>query len=323
MRGRFEVLNMLQPLVSVVIPNYNYAHYLPQAIDSVLSQSYPRVEVIVVDDGSKDESTTIVEKYGERVRLIRQQNQGVAAARNRGVAESSGEFIAFLDADDVWLPTKLERQVARFQNEPNLGLVHCGVEEIDENGAYLRTCLDGLEGQVAADLLLLKRAVILGGGSALMVPREVFTTIGGFDVRLSTSADWDLFYRLAAHRPVGFVHEVLVGYRMHGSNMHGNIRLMEHDMLLAYSKAFSDAEPEMQRLRRKCYGALHLTLAGSYFRSGKHLDFTRHMLKSLWRTPESLIYALAFPARYRRRARLQKKGPGPTSPSSSNNSRTR
>lgn len=313
---------MSQPLISVIIPNYNYAYYLPQAIESVLNQSYPHVEVIVVDDGSTDESESILKRYVGRVRLIRQQNQGVATARNRGVAEASGEFIAFLDADDFWLPTKLERQVKRFQNEPDLGLVHCGVEEIDENGAPLRTSLDGLEGQVAADLLLFKRAVILGGGSALMVPREVFTTIGGFDVRLSTSADWDLFYRLAARHRVGFVHEVLVRYRMHGSNMHGNIRLMEHDMLLAYSKAFSEAGSETRRLRRRAYGALHMTLAGSYFRAGNHRDFARHMLKSLSRTPENLIYALAFPARYWRRTRLQNKRPDPTLPGPSNNSRS-
>lgn len=313
---------MSQPLISVVIPNYNYAHYLPQTIESVLSQSYPRVEIIVVDDGSKDESTTIVEKYGERVRLVRQQNQGVAIARNRGVAEASGEFVAFLDADDLWLPTKLERQVERFQNEPDLGLVHCGVEEIDESGAHLRTRLDGLEGQVATDLLLFKRAVILGGGSALMVAREVFKTIGGFDVRLSTSADWDFFYRIAARHRVGFVREVLVRYRMHGANMHGNIRLMEDDMMLAYSKAFSEVGSETRRLRRKAYGALHLTLAGSYFRAGRHFDFARHMLKSLWRTPENVVYALAFPARYWRRARLQNKTLGPTLPGTSNNSRS-
>ena len=96
---------MKEPLVSVVIPNYNYGQYLRQAIDSVLAQTYPAIEIIVVDDGSQDKSEAIVRSYGERVRLIAQRNQGVSVARNRGVQESAGEFVAFLDADDAWYAT--------------------------------------------------------------------------------------------------------------------------------------------------------------------------------------------------------------------------
>src|SRR3990167_8128796 len=120
------------PRVSVVIPTYNYARYLPQAIDSVLGQTYPHIEVVVVDDGSTDESRDVLRAYGSRIRWVQQERQGVSAARNRGVRESRGDLVAFLDADDRWLPTKLERQVARWCNEPELGLVHAGEEIIDE-----------------------------------------------------------------------------------------------------------------------------------------------------------------------------------------------
>ena len=118
-------------LVSVVIPNYNYANYLREALDSVLAQSYSDIEIVVVDDGSTDGSKDVIAAYDDRINAIFQKNEGVSAARNNGVLAGSGEFIAFLDADDAWLPTKVERQVAMFRSDPALGLVHVGVEEID------------------------------------------------------------------------------------------------------------------------------------------------------------------------------------------------
>src|SRR5438309_4900890 len=99
------------PLVSVVVPNYNYGRYVREAVDSVLGQTYPAVEVIVVDDGSSDDSLSVLQSYGSKIKLVVQPNGGVHKARNRGIEESKGEFVAFLDADDVWEPTKLERQV--------------------------------------------------------------------------------------------------------------------------------------------------------------------------------------------------------------------
>lgn len=296
---------MKLPRVSAIIPNYNYAHYLPRAIDSVLGQTYPHVEIVVVDDGSTDNSETVLKSYGSRIRWVRQQNQGVAAARNHGVRETSGELLAFLDADDLWLPLKLERQVQRLVDDPDLGLVHCGVEEIDGTGAHMRVRLDGLEGWVATELLLFQRAVILGGGSGLLVSRTTFEAAEGFDTRLSTSADWDFFYRIAANHRVGFVPEPLVKYRIHASNMHANISAMEHDMMLGYEKAFDSDKADLQRLRRQCYGNLHMTLAGSFFRAGRRADFARHALKSLWLTPGNATQLLGFPLRRLQRGRLK------------------
>lgn len=281
-------------LVTAIIPNYNYASYLTEAIDSVLAQTYPFIEIIVVDDGSTDGSREVLEGYNGRVRAIFQQNGGVSAARNAGVAASLGEFIAFLDADDVWMPEKIERQVERFQRDRSLGLVHVGVSEIDAAGAVTGTRVDGLEGNVAAELLLFERSVILGGGSGLMVTREAFDRAGGFDTQLSTSADWDFFYRIASRYPVGFVAEPLMKYRYHGSNMHGKINVMEHDMLLGYKKAFAQGTSVR---RRRAYGNLHRTLAGSFFVAGGYRDFARNAVLSLWNRPSNLGYFLSFPLR--------------------------
>jgi glycosyltransferase involved in cell wall biosynthesis len=289
---------MVKPLVSVIIPNYNYAQYLREAIDSVLNQTYSNLEIIVVDDGSKDDSKKVLSGYGEKIKTIFQQNQGVSAARNNGAKASGGEFIAFLDADDVWLPEKIEKQIRKFGLDKNLGLVHVGVEEIDADGKRIQTLLNGLEGTVSHELLLLKRAVILGGGSGLMIPRKVFDEVGGFDLRLSTSADWDIFYRIASRYAVGFVSEILLKYRFHNSNMHGNIGRMEHDMMLGFEKAFSNGATVR---KSECYGNLHRTLAGSYFHAKQYSDFVRHTIRSIWNKPSNLGYFVQFPLR-----RLQK-----------------
>lgn len=290
--------------VSVIIPTYNHAGFLGEAIDSALVQTHPPIEVIVIDDGSTDNTAEVLAGYADRIRGVRQQNRGVAAARNAGVALSSGEFLAFLDADDVWSPEKTERQVRRFEAEPDIGLVHCGMDEIDATGSLVRRVQDGLEGWVADDMLLFQRSVILGGGSGTMVPRALFDEAGGFDETLSTSADWDFYYRLARRYRVGFVEDVLLGYRIHGSNMHSNIAAMERDMLRGYVKAFMDAGPHLASLRRRCYGNLHRMLAGSYFQGGNYWAFLRHAITSLLLTPENAAWFLGYPVR-RLRGRVQ------------------
>jgi glycosyltransferase involved in cell wall biosynthesis len=280
--------------VSVIIPVFNQAAFVRQAIDSALRQTLAPCEVIVVNDGSTDETAAVLDQYKDdpRVRVITQSNQGVATARNEGAAAATGSLLAFLDADDEWLPQKLELQSARFADEPGLGLVHCGVVEIDAAGTPLRERIDGRSGQVARDLLIFKGPVILGGGSGAMFPAEVFRAVGGFDRRLSTSADWDLFYRVAAAYPVRFVPEVLVKYRIHGSNMHGNIAAMRHDMLLGFQKAFAAAGPDAVAQRRYCYGRLHLVLAGSFLTIGQRRECLKHALISVWYRPSNLAELL-------------------------------
>lgn len=281
--------------VSVIIPNYNYERFLREAIDSVRGQSYRDMEVIVVDDGSTDGSKEVIESYGLKIEAIFQKNQGVAAARNNGVAASDGEFIAFLDADDAWMPSKIERQTEKFADDPKLGMVHVGVVEIDDGGTELRKRTDGQCGSVANELLQFERPVILGGGSGIMVRRDVFNEIGGFDPQMSTSADWDLFYRIAKRYSVGFVPGVLLRYRVHSSNMHSNIRAMEHDMMLGYQKAFANGATAD---RRRCYGNLHKTLAGSYFRAGQYIPFLSHSARSIWKSPGNFSYFAGYLKRF-------------------------
>ena len=288
------------PTVSVLIPAYNYGHFVAQAIDSALGQTRLPLEVIVVDDGSTDDTPRVLAAYVDRIRILRRHNGGVSRALNVAARQSRGDVLAFLDADDRWLPAKLERQVERLVADSNLGLVHCGVEEIDGSGNFLRSRLDGIEGD-AAEALLMMRAGILGGGSAAIVPRGVFEEVGGFDPEISVSQDWDLFFRIASRHRIGFVAEALVQYRLHGGNQHLKVRRMEADMLRAFEKAFSVPNTRFAKLRRRAYGALHAMLAGSLFHGGYYRSFAAHAARSLALTPEHSGRLLGFPLRALRR----------------------
>lgn len=288
--------------ISVIIPTYNYARFLREAIDSALAQTCSALEVIVVDDGSTDDTPRILAGYGDRIRSIRQDNQGVSAARNTGIAAARGEYLAFLDSDDVWKPRKLERDIARFGADPELGLVHCGAETFDNSGKTIAVFLNGMEGWVARDLLRLDRQVIAAPGSGTMVPKRVAEEIGGFDTRLQPSEDWDFCYRVATRYRAGFVPEVLVRYRLHGSGIHLNVPRMENSMLMALEKAFTSDDPAVQSLRRQTYGRVHRILAGCYFQSHEPRRFFRHMFKSLRYDPRNLQYFAACPLRVMFRA---------------------
>ena len=171
------------------------------------------------------------------------------------------------------------------------------MEETEANGES-RTLLDGMEGWVFEELLLFRRTVVIASGSTALVPRSTFGTVGGFDPRLSTAADWAFCYAIASRQRVGFVAEPLVKYRIHGSNMHSNIKTMEHDMLIAYEKAFSSDTGRLNGLRRRAYGNLHMVLAASFFRAGQQIYFARHALKSLWLTPGNVKRLIGFPLRW-------------------------
>jgi glycosyltransferase involved in cell wall biosynthesis len=298
------------PAVAVVVPTYQYGHFVGRAIDSALAQSHPPAEVVVVDDGSTDDTAGVVARYGPPVRLLSQDNRGVAAARNAGIAASASPLLAFLDADDTWEPGKLAAQVARWTAQPDLGLVHCGVSEVDVDGTATGTRLEGAEGRVAEDLLLLTGPGILGGGSGPLVPRSVIDRVGGFDERLSTSADWELWLRIAAEHPVGFVAEPLVRYTIHGGNMHRNLAAMEHDVLLGFEKAFAAHPATLGPRRQEALANLYMTLAGSHFAAGEVVPACRDVARSVRHRPAKLAYLLELPLR---RLHRRRPAPGPVS----------
>jgi glycosyltransferase involved in cell wall biosynthesis len=287
--------------VTVVIPNYNYERFLPQALDSVFAQTHPRLDVIVVDDGSTDGSDKVLAQYQGRLRWFRQKNQGVSAARNKGIAEGRGQFVAFLDADDFWMPDKLERQLAAFA-DPRVGLVYTGVRYVDREGATLRDKPAATEGDILADHALMRPTVLAGGSSAL-VRKACFERVGVFDARLSTSADWDMWRRIACHFRVAMVSEPLIGYRMHSTAMHRNVPLFERDMLHAFSQMFRDPDARaVWPLRRRAYATLYTMFSGAYLNTRNWKKAVSYGVRSLVQRPDRIaLRALGLPVRKVRR----------------------
>jgi glycosyltransferase involved in cell wall biosynthesis len=206
------------PRVSVVIPTYNRARLLVEAIDSVLAQNYPRLEVIVVDDGSTDETPAVVAGYGTAVRFFRQANAGAAHARNRGIELATGELVAFLDSDDLYLPGKLLEQARQFQADPALVMVYGWFSILDDQGRTRLGRRCGLSGRIGRALL----SRCMQGPVAtptVMVRRDALQAVGGFDETMHLSEDIDLWCRLARRGPVGLIPRVLVEVRRHAGNL--------------------------------------------------------------------------------------------------------
>lgn len=275
-------------MISVVIPAFNAEPFLRDAIESVLRQSYSPIDCIVVDDGSSDGTSSAVAQYGGRVRLISQQNQGVARARNRGAAEGIGELLAFLDADDVWLPERLATQ-ARALRGTAAGAVLCAATEVDR---YLRPIVDRrLAPRPSRETMLLQRGALVSCSSNMLIKRSTFDELGGFHHALSVSADWDFLLRLLEAGPLEYVDEPLVLYRRHGGNMSTDIATMARDMSMAYREAFA-RQPDLAPIRRQAYGRLHWMLAGSSYNTHRWSASARHIGKALFYRP-SLAITLA------------------------------
>ncbi|MFO7653420.1 MAG: glycosyltransferase family A protein [Candidatus Krumholzibacteriia bacterium] len=208
------------PSVSVVIPAYNAESFVQQAISSALRQTVVPEEIIVVDDGSTDRTREAVETFGGRVRYLRQENAGAATARNTGIARATGTFVAFLDADDCWLPDKTEKQLQRFAVEPDLALVYCDKEWVTEAGEvipYADAPAHLPEGDIFRDLF---RANYISSASEVIARREALMEVGLFstDPRLRNCQDYDLWLRMSARYRIGVVREKLVCYRRHPGN---------------------------------------------------------------------------------------------------------
>jgi len=212
-----------RPLVSVVVATYNMAAYLPLAVQSALGQTYGNVEVLVVDDGSTDCTRNAVEPFLEdrRVRYLYQQNRGQAAAKNHGVRESRGEYVAFLDADDMWAPEKLELQIPLFSASALTGVVFSRVVYIDESGAELRIADNELfRGCVTGPLLIRN---FIGFGSSV-VRKECFARLGGFDEAIRMGIDYDLWLRFSTEYEFDFVDRALLRYRIWSGQMSKNCK---------------------------------------------------------------------------------------------------
>lgn len=208
------------PLVSVIIPCFNLAKYLPEAIESVLMQTYRPLEIIVVDDGSTDDTSDVARRYGDRgVKLIRQENKGLAAARNAGLKVASGEYLALLDADDTFLPEKMQRQVEYMESHSDCGVCYCGIYHYREEkpGELLNLKYDYYSGEAAKRALLRKNFI---NPLSVVLRASAVKSIGWFNEGYRNTEDWEYWVRLAfAGVQFDYLPQPLARYRMRATSM--------------------------------------------------------------------------------------------------------
>ena len=242
----------MRPLVSIVIPCYNSERYLEESLLSVIAQTYENIEIVVVDDGSTDTTPAIISRHtgDARVCVVSQSNKGLAAARNAGLAASKGDYITFLDSDDIYMPSKIERQVAFLAEYPDAGLAYCRSGHfLDADPARVSYAYNKSVGATEPILRRLMHGNFINVNTA-MVKKPVLDAVGGFDPKFRIGEDWDLWIRLAQSGCV-FVEqpEMLVATRLRDDSLRSDLVLQKKNDIRIYEKNFHERAPLAYRIR--------------------------------------------------------------------------
>ena len=295
-------MTSVTPLVSVVVPAYNAARTLPATLDSILGQTVTDLEVIVVDDGSTDDTVAAAGSVQDpRVRVLTQPNGGASSARNAGIRAAQGSWVAFVDSDDVWLPTKLERQLAFLAEHPGVRAVQTGAAFVDDDlrVRYERPC------HPSRDALLetLYFDNLPSFPSTLLIDRRALDEIGPFDTRLVILEDWDMAIRAARFCDLQSIEEPLSLYRTHPGNRSLDVDIHVEPGTIVLERLFADPDlPERVRARRRSvYARLYLMLAGGSLRVGRRRACARWAARAIWMDPRTVRYVAELPVRRLRR----------------------
>lgn len=272
--------------VSVVIPSYNAARCIRRSVDSVLAQSWQAREIIVVDDGSTDETLAVLAGYGEHLRVVSQPNGGPSSARNHGLREARGQYVAFLDSDDYWLVEKLERQVALLDAQPDIGFCSTATSVVDMQGKPVRDwpCRNSVE--TLLETLFMNSAAISGSTSGVLARRELLLAAGGFDERLRGFEDPDLWIRLAARTGYACISEDLTVVVRSPNSVSCNLRAMCAATLASFRKnrALLPLNKRASYWHAACAGALTDYAKGAY-RAGQRGQALVWLLQALRHSP--------------------------------------
>ena len=239
----------MMPIISVIIPVYNGEKTIRETIESVLKQTFNEFELIIVNDGSKDQTLEIVNSIQDsRIKVFSYQNAGLSASRNRGITQASGEYISFIDADDLWTPDKLESQLKALQENPQAAVAYSWTDYIDETGRFLRQGSHvSVSGNAFANLLLLN---FLENGSNALIRKQALLEVGEFDESLSSAEDWDMWLRLALRYDFVVVRSPQVLYRTSATSMSANVLKMEAEDRRVRERAIAQAAPSIKHLNQ-------------------------------------------------------------------------
>lgn len=241
------------PLISVIIPTYNAEKTIQETVNSVLHQTLDDLELIIINDGSQDRTLEVLSAIDDpRLKVFSYPNGGVAVSRNRGLAKATGQYISFLDADDLWTPDKLAAQYQALQDNPNAAVAYSWTDYVDESGQFLGVCARATNNGNLYQLLLL--ADVIGSGSNPLIKAEAIAKVGEFDPAVVPTEDWDMWIRLAEHFKYVAVPAVHVLYRQLPNSGSSNMCIMEASSLRVLDKVFSQAPESVQALKSVILG---------------------------------------------------------------------
>ncbi|RCJ37613.1 glycosyl transferase family A [Nostoc punctiforme NIES-2108] len=273
------------PKISVIIPAYNAEITIAETIQSVQQQTFTDFELIVINDGSKDRTVELVNSIkDERLQIFSYENGGLPVARNRGISHATGEFIAFLDADDLWTADKLELQLTALEQNPKAGVAYSWTcfMDVDEQGKplfFLPSPKYSFAGNVYEKLLV---SDFIHNGSNTLIRRQALESTGGFDPACPGCADWDYWLRLSTRWYFVVIPKHQILYRRTPGAMSSNIEKMKEDALIAMKKAYQAAPPELQYLKKYTIVSFHIYFAGLYLQHRSHSSGVSQALQHIW-----------------------------------------
>lgn len=260
-------------MVSIIIPAYNASKYIAETMDSVLQQTYKDWELIIIDDGSKDNTKEIVLKYKEQhpqIYYYYQENGGVSVARNHGLEKAKGQYIALLDADDVWLAHNLEIKIKSLERNEHIKWVYSNMFNADEQMNITGEATKGKDDNILDSILAWKGEVVPGPCSNVVFDKLCYDEGVKFDPTLSTAADQDFTIQLAAKYLGKHINENLWKYRILGNSMSRNIEVMEKDHIRVFKKAAKLNLFKSTSFKHSCFSNLYWILAGSWWKNGNN-----------------------------------------------------
>jgi glycosyltransferase involved in cell wall biosynthesis len=281
------------PTISVVIPAYNAERTVLETIESVQQQAFSDFEIIVINDGSTDGTLKLLQSIqDERLKIFSYENGGLPVARNRGISHATGEFIAFLDADDLWTPDKLELQLAALQQHPEAGVAYSWTYfKYDKEEYSYADESSFFEGNVYPDLLVRN---FLHNGSNPLIRRQAIESVGFFEPTLKSCEDWDYYLRLAAKWHFALVPKSQIIYRQSSSSMTSKVEVMEKYQLIVIERAFKVAPLSLQSLKKESLSWVYKYAAQQYLKYGsnnfKDLKLAATKLaRAAWIQPQVLL----------------------------------
>ena len=279
------------PEVSVIIPLYNEEKYVDDAINSVLNQTYQDFEIIVVDDESTDNSRLVIKNFNDpRIKYFYKKNSGPNLSRNYGIERAQGELIAFLDADDIWTPHKLEIQVKKIKEDPNIGLVFGWVYYIDSNSNLTGQTRYDIDKDYYINILL---GNYVDNGSTPLIRKTCFDKVGFFK-NMQPAGDWDMWIRIAKEYDFANVKDYIAMYRIHSQGISKKYKKMEKHLFQILDREFNTNDPKLLSIKQKAYSYRYKYLSGVCRNLLQNKDALSYIIKAIKTYPPLLFEKATF-----------------------------